>query len=113
MIDVALGNLKLPALQRKRGIQAGGDEDIQPQIMHQIFYLMKKYDQNKINKCQSHVPMKNHQQMFQRVRNKYILILNIYLRPEQQDLLLEYDEDDCALDEEDRINEIIERSGNH
>ena len=32
--DVALGNLKLPALQRKRGIQAGGDEDIQPQIMH-------------------------------------------------------------------------------
>ena len=42
MIDVALGNLKLPALQRKRGIQAGGDEDIQPQIMHQIFYLMKK-----------------------------------------------------------------------
>ena len=32
--DVALGNLKLPALQRKRGIQAGGDEDIQSQIMH-------------------------------------------------------------------------------
>ena len=42
-----------------------------------------------------------------------MLILNIYLRPEQQDLLLEYDEDDYALDEEDRINEIIERSGNH
>lgn len=53
--------------------------------------------------------MKNHYRIFQRVRNKYILIQSIS-PPDPYDEQPEYDEDeipDYALDEEDSVTEIL------
>ena len=114
--DVALSNLKLPKLQRKRG-KKWKFPIMEFQHMMRIFlnmdqtiYLKKEYKLSKTNnQCQNHPLMKNHQRMSQRIRQMYVDPQ--YLLTEQQDLPPEYDQDeipDYALDEKDRITEILE-----
>ena len=115
--DVALGNLKLPAVQRKRGrkmavpdygiplydedipdyevVDLFDEEEIQPEKNNQLVPKPTTYEESLADK---------------KKRGKQIYVDPQYLPPEPEDLPPEYDEDevpDYALGEEDRTAKIL------
>ena len=115
--DVALSNLKLPKLQRKRGknmeipdygIQAGYDEEL---LDYGIDALYEEPIQPEQNKQLGPKPPTYEESLADVLEGKkQMYVAPQCLPPEQQDLPPEYDEDedpDYALDEEDKTNEIF------